>query len=163
MAIVWHDVVYNFGKDGNEEKSAELMMKEEGAVGCSVREAVKRLTIMDTARLIILSTKDHVPLHKQARDVIDLDLYNLSDTALYVETGKKVAEEYSHLSREDWRNGRIKWLVHMLKKPQIYYGFMRPAEKDARENLLYELNRKWRVYEPAIAVPNEDGVVRSDT
>jgi predicted metal-dependent HD superfamily phosphohydrolase len=166
IAIVYHDAVYKPGRKDNEEKSVACMYRDEWGV-----EKEEHLEI---AEKIILSTRHHFPLHRQARDVIDLDLYNLTDFWRYLDTYEKVKEEYSKLDEDKWIKGRVAWLKEFLKRDQIYWGFLKGCDSDARANLIKELKKHGEPVEDfmdrrqrkfvtnILAVPNEDGVVRED-
>jgi predicted metal-dependent HD superfamily phosphohydrolase len=136
IAIAHHDTVYCFGKTGNEEMSAVSMYLEEKG---NYSEKV-----LNTAYKIILSTARHEPQCKEANDVIDLDLFGLSNNPGYWSTLEKVRNEYSnHISQEQWNKGRAEWLNHMLDKKQIYHGFWKGSKHDkfAKTLMRSELDR----------------------
>ena len=153
IAIAHHDTVYCFGREDNEDRSATRMFTEEYG-----KYSDKTI---NTAYKIILSTAKHVPMCKDACDVIDLDLFGLSDEKTYWTMAGDVGDEYiPKVGLERWNQGRSQWLQHMLDKKQIYHGFWKGHDEDAKILMRCELAA--RVAKGGISVPNSDGVVREE-
>lgn len=138
IAIYHHDSVYVIGAKDNESRSAEIMRLEESLFYCS--------KTVDTAYKIILSTARHEPLCEAAKDVIDLDLWGLSASQEeYKSYTYAVYREHApFLKFSEWEAGRGSWLESMLSRKQIYHGFLKGSDENARNNMRRELKKLTR-------------------
>jgi len=137
VAIWYHDYVYDPKSQSNEEDSAYAASKRLMAGGYTI-EAIFNINRM------IVDTKDHLPTHELSKMVIDLDLCGLGETPeVYIETGLKIREEYSHLTDDQWVEGRLKFINKFLNRPSIFQTDWGRAnfEAQALQNLKIELIR----------------------
>lgn len=135
LAIVYHDIVYNPLKKNNEEKSADL--------------AVKELTKIDLAHdlikhcsNLIIATKKHESSHQEIKLFTDADLAILGKNAdQYRDYTKQIRKEYSIYPDFLYYPGRKKVLMHFLNKKRIYLSnyFYDQYEIVAKDNLEKEL------------------------
>jgi predicted metal-dependent HD superfamily phosphohydrolase len=132
-AIWGHDIVYNPGSKNNEIESADLTLTLMEQYGIGVD--------YDIVNKIILSTIDHQPLCPDAMLVIDLDLAGFSDGwSDYKKTNERIREEFSMVTSEQWREGRIAFLNTMLARQPFYLTeYFADNEKLARKNIETEL------------------------
>lgn len=185
-AIWFHDVIYvPFEKD-NEEKSVELFKKFYDDVifpnrsdidkECGYAEELSSRFdnepspwAMIDVTYAILSTKNHKPLNKLAKQLIDLDLAILAEPFwmeeqdmsdkyakkwfcttsgsvnfdyLYDQYLWKIRAEYDPIFEHDslWNAGRKTWIESMLSRDKLFYTEEgAKLEKSARANLSREL------------------------
>jgi len=151
-AIAYHDCVYDARRRDNEERSAELWLRDSeaaaaamGAVMDAVMDADARAWVAETIR----ATQDHLaydPRPPDDRDpatrtrlwMLDLDLTSLGETpAVFDHNTALLRREASHLAETDWRAGQRVFLRRLLDAPRIYRTPVLFAlyEKGARENL----------------------------
>ena len=137
FAIVYHDIIYDPKCYNNEERSGQLAVDRNQDWKMNF-EHVRNLILVTKTHLI---NNELVEKDIQAT-LIDLDLAILGDTPeVYQDYVIKVQKEYAHATGEEWREGRSKWIRSMLKKDSIFYTeWGRKLEKQARENLRYELH-----------------------
>ncbi len=156
-AIVYHDIVYKPTRKDNEEKSAniykdyfwKLFKKESGKIqfGAFI---TPNFTLESLPQRLIMLTKTHRIDNTMwfddqlqiAENLIDLDLAILGDTwEVYQEYVYNVRKEYSHLTDEEWKEGRGKWLSDMMDRKSIYYtDWGKKREDQAKHNLTHEFN-----------------------
>jgi len=76
-----------------------------------------------------------------AQNLIDLDLAILGDTwEVYQEYASNVRKEYAHVTDEQWKAGRGKWLSDMIGRKSIYYtDWGKKREDQAIKNMMKEL------------------------
>ena len=135
LAIAFHDAIYIPGYKNNEDASIALMRT---VVTPKKFSTWFTQDDIDTAASIIRSTIQHRPLVEEAEVIIDLDLVGLASN--YEVNGRKVRLEFSHLTDEEYKQGRIMFLRHMLSKIELFYTdpFI-PYENVARKNIADEL------------------------
>lgn len=105
LAILYHDVVYDATRNDNEEKSVEQFKVDLG-----------NIVIADEVIESILGTK-HGSGNKINARVNDMDLSILAAPKnVYVQYVNDVRKEYSHLSDEQWKVGRKKFVDQMIKQ-----------------------------------------------
>lgn len=137
LAIWFHDVIYTPTRLDNEERSVELFKQ--------FYEDIKRQLVLsntlclidvDKVSFYIMCTKNHFKeIEYEDNDLnylLDFDLYTLGldDFEKYYEINKKVEYEYRHhLTDDEWRLGRVKFLKTVLEKKFIY------RSKETREKL----------------------------
>jgi predicted metal-dependent HD superfamily phosphohydrolase len=137
FALFYHDVVYKVHKTDNEEKSAELAVKQLKQLGAP-------LEIIDKCQALILATKTHV--NSTDPDVnlfTDADLSILgADWEVYADYSQKIRREYAVYPDLLYLPGRKKVLKHFLDMERIFKTdfFFERYEKTARENLTREMN-----------------------
>lgn len=135
LAAWFHDAVYD-GRAGDEERSA--IWAERSLAGLLTADL-----IAEVARLVRL-TETHWP---RAHDLnsgalCDADLAILAAPPLrYAEYTRTVRAEYSHVSDDDFRTGRVRILQDLAQKPHLFHTrYARDRwEHAARVNLEHEL------------------------
>ncbi len=140
-AAYWfHDIIYDFGADDNEEQSAAFADKclEEMKFGEPFRLYVHDL---------ILATKHDKPAEKHDQQLIcDIDLLTLAtDQETFDQFERDIRAEYSHVPEEEYRRGRAALLQKLLDRPSVYQtellsGFEDKARKNL-ENLIAKLRQ----------------------
>lgn len=136
-AILWHDAVYDPRQDGNEERSADLAVRELTACDVDQRTA-------EEVRRLILLTKGH---RAEATDrlgalLVSIDLSILgADEDRYRDYVSGVRQEYAHVPEEEWRAGRSAVLKHLLGADPLFPNpeFRSRLEAKARANMAEEL------------------------
>ena len=136
-AILWHDAVYEPGRRGNEQRSADLARRELTRCGIPERDAE------EVARLIRATETHRVdPGDRLGALMVSIDLAILgADEGRYREYSADVRGEYSHVPDPLWRTGRSLVLERLLAAEPLYpdAGFRSRLEKQARENIAMEL------------------------
>lgn len=133
-AIRFHDAIYVPGADDNEEKSADL-----------ARLWLDDEIAEEAARLIML-TKTHDPADDDidGQIICDCDLAVLAFTPdMFDQYEVLIREEYSFVSDDDFRLGRMAFIRSMLDRDRIFRTgfFYEKYEMRARENLKRSLKR----------------------
>ena len=107
----YHDSVYDSTRSDNENKSAELFLKDSQVLGFKVED-------IDKVIAGILSTN----LSEEPLGVVnDLDLSGLgSDPTTYAQNTENIRKEYSWVSPDVWRTGRTAVLRQLLQRPTLY-------------------------------------------
>lgn len=138
IASIWfHDLIYNPTKSDNEMRSAEIMTNMLGNLGD-----------MNTAELIIIGTKTHVPVKDYdttayfSRIFFDMDLKILSEARnVYERYARGIRKEYGFVNDDDYLDGRTKVLRSFLERDKIYCSYhFEQFEEAARENIEWELD-----------------------
>lgn len=132
LAIWYHDVIYNFLKKDNEEKSAEFFKK-------SFSNLFGYMPLLKNVSELILTTKDHIPSkNPDSGYLVDIDFYSLGvPFEVFVENTNKIRKEYKYFSDADFKKGRIAFLESVLKKDRVYFTdyFHSKYEGRARDNM----------------------------
>lgn len=123
LAALFHDAIYVPGATDNEERSAELMIN-----ALRVHQPGMRADYIETARKLILMTKDHrIPDNatEEERDFLIADMY-LGLSFMPHETAKKmelkIRDEWLSVgtTRKAFRKGRKEFLQSLLDDPDAY-------------------------------------------
>jgi predicted metal-dependent HD superfamily phosphohydrolase len=136
LAWLFHDIVYDVGRDDNEEQSAEfatraLMFDFKGYM----HEGIGKF---------ILATKTHEPsIHHTANLLCDLDLVRLADPyERFLQHSENVYNEYKHvhpkLTKEDFVKRRAKFLADLSEKQDTLFKtnfFITRYEANAQRNI----------------------------
>ena len=108
LTALFHDVVYDPASQTNEEDSANFLIK------CAVDK--KNSDILDVKQMI-LDTKTHnsttnlsESFNKYDMNIVERDFDQL------LEWEKGISEEYSIYSKEEYKEGRLKFLESLLDK-----------------------------------------------
>lgn len=136
-AIWWHDAVYDPAAKDNEERSAQMALRDLPALGASPGEA------QEVARLIRLTAGHQVPEDDRLGAIlvsIDLAILGVppADYDAYV---AQVREEYAHVPEAAWRAGRAAVMRRFLDAPVLFPHPVMRAEREAqaRANIAREL------------------------
>jgi predicted metal-dependent HD superfamily phosphohydrolase len=135
LAAWFHDSVYDGERDAEERSAAWAEDGLDGLVEAPVLEEVARLVRL---------TETHRPEDGDANGcaLSDADLAILAaGPERYHEYRAAIRDEYGHLSDEDFRNGRLQVLRHLLDKETLFHtAYAREAwEAVARANLEAEM------------------------
>ncbi|WP_233258426.1 hypothetical protein [[Phormidium] sp. ETS-05] len=138
FAAWFHDVIYDTRAKDNEEKSAEY-------AGTALNQLGVPSNIIDDVAQIILETKHHQPTgnNRDSQIFIDADLAILgADDTEYRFYAQKIQREYSWMSPEQYREGRMAVLLDLLQRDKIYHTPEMAAklEEKARHNIRGELD-----------------------
>lgn len=134
VAILAHDVIYGAKQEKSDEVlSAELLLEK---LGSAFRPAYH----------LVLATqhfKDKKDFSPEEKIMRSLDLTILGqDIKLYKKYAQNVRKEYSFVSDEDYKNGRIKVLENFLAKEVIFEAnVFSHYENQARQNMKKELTK----------------------
>ncbi|AXH60196.1 HD domain-containing protein [Pseudomonas amygdali] len=135
LSLWLHDSVYNTHSHDNEHKSALLAAELLSSAKLTALSA-------DVTELIMATTHNSEPLAGDAALMVGVDLAILgSNPEAYRSYSAGVRREYSWLSEEAFRLGRIKLLKSFLNRVRI---FEQPAcfdlwERSARANIAGEI------------------------
>ena len=139
FAIWYHDAIYNASKSNNEEKSAELAIKD-------LTELALDSHLIENCYDLIIATKTHQlddALNSfDAQFLLDIDLSILAaDNERYIEYTRQIRREYKIYPDFLYNKGRKKVLKHFLDMEHIYKTelFQDKWESRAKENLKIEL------------------------
>lgn len=132
MALVLHDVIMDFRRSDNEEKSAEF-----------ARDILKRMNAPEefqeeVAELILATKHEAVPVSEDAKMVVDIDLSILAKNRWqFYRYEKNIRKEYAFVPEETFRTKRAEILEKFLERPQIFSleYFREKYEERARKNL----------------------------
>jgi predicted metal-dependent HD superfamily phosphohydrolase len=138
-AAWFHDAVYDVHRSDNEERSADLAVRELTNLGYDPTR------VDEVARLVRL-TASHRPADGDANGAVlcDADLRILaSDPWRHAEYVHDVREEYRHVPEDDFRNGRAAVLRDLLSADRLYRTEVAHGrwEERARANLTFELRQ----------------------
>jgi predicted metal-dependent HD superfamily phosphohydrolase len=137
LAILFHDCVHEPGEQGNERRSADLMVAMLGKdIAPVTLEAAKRL---------ILATADHLlppdlvdPVRADCAAFLDMDFAVFgSAREVYAAFEAAIQEEHSEVAPEEYRAGRRQMLIHFAGRDQLFFTplFRQEFEAQARRNL----------------------------
>jgi len=131
LAIWFHDAVYDSRRADNEEQSAALAKQALSALGAA-SDSIDRIESM------ILATKSHQAIGRDAELMLDIDLGILGQPAAVFESyDQAIRREYAWVPEEQYLNGRTAVLQSFLDRPTIYHTqvFREAYEDQARRNL----------------------------
>lgn len=130
-AIWFHDAVYDATRTDNEIQSSALWMRK--MTPLLVDEPLQ------WGKRAILATIEHLPNDDpDIQLLLDLDLASLGASwEVFQANTQAIRREYSHVSDEDFRKGRLDFLEGMLARRQIYGTkyWHEKLEQKAIENL----------------------------
>lgn len=136
LACWYHDAVYKPWRTDNEELSA-LVAKSDLATMLPANLENEQL-ITDVMRLV-RSTAKHDPTQEDEQILSDLDLSILGESPhIYDAYVRGIMEEYSFVTPEEWREGRMGVLKGFLERESIFV-FLKEFEAPARANMEREL------------------------
>lgn len=138
MKIAWlfHDIVYlpfNINSDlSNEELSLRTLEFYNST------KMFLPLDLIEESKKLIKATEKHISFDEKSAIFLDVDMAYLgADYDIFLNVRKKVREEYSNYSDNDFAKGTINFYLSMLRKDKIYqsdYGLLR-YEQNARYNM----------------------------
>lgn len=121
-AIYFHDYVYDPESKMNEKNSAIAFLDYVNSGKIQLYDIMPTKDFTHAVFNMILDTKEHVPsIIGLSKYLIDLDLWELADTAKYWKNLTLIRKEYSIYFYDEFVEGRIKWINHFLSKEQIFY------------------------------------------
>ena len=144
LAICFHDIYYDVGCDENEKNSA-LNMYSYICENCQyIMYEYKE--DLDIAYDMILASKHHnTELVNENKDIfalffdIDMSYFSL-DSKEYFKVVKLIMKEYlSKYSKEDYINGRIKFLENFMNNTIFSHELFSIYNSKAKENILSEI------------------------
>jgi len=132
IALVLHDVVMDFQRSDNEEKSAEY-----------AREILARMNVSrefadEVANLILATKHDALPQSEDAKLVVDIDLAILGKNRWrFNHYDRQIRQEYAFVPEEIFRKKRAEIMQKFLDRPSIFVTdhFRQKYEAQARKNL----------------------------
>ena len=134
FSIYYHDIIYNTAKSDNEFKSAMLFKKR--------IERTKFTQLGKCVQQIELTKEHELSIDNDTNILLDIDLSILGKSNKeYQEYSEDIRREYKMYSDYEYKNGRKKVLIELLKAPSIYKTdyFKEKYEAIARNNLNLEL------------------------
>ncbi|AJH14939.1 HD domain-containing protein [Myroides profundi] len=136
FTLFYHDIVYDALKGDNEERSANIALKQMSRVG--IKEEICEIVTKQ-----IIATKSHVLTEdRDTNYFLDADLSILGQSFdLYIAYFKEVRKEYSIYPDDVYNPGRLKVLKHIILMDKIFKTeyFYNKLEVQARANIIKEL------------------------
>ena len=141
LALYYHDVIYEPARSDNELKSAEYAIESLSPYLTNEQcKYIYALIIMTATHQINKSTdEDKI---SDAAYLLDMDLSILgAPWSEYQQYTQAVHQEYAHIAKEDYRNGRIAVLQQLLAHPTLYLTeyYHARLEEQARDNIKREI------------------------
>ena len=141
LALYYHDVIYEPARSDNELKSAEYAIESLSPYLTNEQcQYIYALIIMTATHQINKSTdEDKI---SDAAYLLDMDLSILgAPWSEYQQYTQAVHQEYAHIAKEDYRNGRIAVLQQLLAHPTLYLTeyYHARLEEQARDNIKREI------------------------
>lgn len=137
-AIFYHDIVYDFKRNDNEEQSAALAVSRLKQLGLP-EEKIRR------CEKHILATKKHEGSSDHDTNyMVDFDLASLGESPeVFEKNAQNIRREYAHYPEKEFNEGRRKALQHFLDMDRIFKTDACYArfEAQARKNLAEALRR----------------------
>ncbi|HSP84348.1 MAG TPA: hypothetical protein VLN09_01185, partial [Psychrobacter sp.] len=142
LALYYHDVIYNPRRSDNELESAEYAVEAlKGYLSAEQCQHIYALIMMTaTHELHECLDKDTV---SDAAYLLDMDLSILgAPWSEYHQYAQAVRQEYAHVTKENYRVGRIAVLEKLLTHPTLYLTeyYHARLEEQARDNIKHEIN-----------------------
>lgn len=142
FALWYHDAIYDSRRTDNEELSARFAAFEAKGLGLNDE-------FVNEVQALIWAT-NHVSVYEShdAKFMVDIDLSIFGQSeSVFNEYEINIQLEYSHISKEDFRRGRIAVLQKFLDRPNIYstLHFRNKYEEQARKNLVRSRNLWQRI------------------
>jgi predicted metal-dependent HD superfamily phosphohydrolase len=139
IGLMYHDSVYNTGRDDNEEMSADFM------AGTFAEAGLCREFIEIPKKLILATKQGYIPREQDEKLISDIDISCLGQSPdKFDEDSRNIWKEYSWLGPIKYREGRIAVLEGLLQRNSghIYSTdfFREKYEKMAASNINRALN-----------------------
>jgi predicted metal-dependent HD superfamily phosphohydrolase len=133
LGAIFHDITYVPGMDDNELISAEVFGEFAEKVG------MEKSDIKCVKGLIMATTHREKYLSWIGESMCDADLKEMAGTN-YMDNSILIRKEFSYLSDEEWRKGRMEFLRTFLDKLHVFRTdqFRNLYEKKAQANLKAE-------------------------
>jgi predicted metal-dependent HD superfamily phosphohydrolase len=132
IALFFHDVVMDFSRSDNEERSAEFSVQLCREMGMPLR--FRR----EVARLILDTKHNAAPEGIDSQLIIDIDLSILGQTVeIFDDYEKNIRREYAFVPENIFVSRRAEILKCFLDRPSIFWTeyFQGKYEEQARRNL----------------------------
>lgn len=130
LAILFHDVVYLPGYEGNEARSVQLFTQWANSLHIDP-------SLIGQVRLMIAATVHHMAYDDEIGVVCDLDLLVLASDDYDAYTNN-IRREFAFLSNVEFNKGRVKFIKDFLFRESIYHSHFRHLNDAARVNLTRE-------------------------
>jgi predicted metal-dependent HD superfamily phosphohydrolase len=156
FAIVFHDIIYNPKKSGNEAASSVYFRKivlkyfdiSKSMLGDNVEQLVNDAYLTNFVSKVIMATTHNGRLFMDSisptiKLMLDFDLAVLSGTKKeYEEYAKNIRKEYKMFPDKIYNHGRAVVLQSFLAKKKIYLSKeFKSLEKQARKNIETEIKK----------------------
>ena len=141
LALYYHDVIYEPARSDNELKSAEYAIEAlKNYLSAEQCQYIYALIIMTATHQINKSTdEDKI---SDAAYLLDMDLSILgAPWSEYEQYAKDVRQEYAHITKVNYRVGRITVLQKLLTHTTLYLTdyYHSRLEEQARDNIKREI------------------------
>ena len=131
LAIWFHDSIYSAGDPNNEKNSADWFRGN--AEGHLPQDLVERVR-----ELIVCTEHKVLPVTAHEKLTIDIDLSSFGmPMEKFVQDGRRIRQEFSDMSDEDFMAGQIRFLKKLVERTAIYSTeyFNSQYEDKARSNI----------------------------
>ena len=110
VAALFHDIIYEIGKNDNEQKSAEFLNNNTDFVDEFQSNDINK------SFDIIMDTIDHKPNNELSKLLCDLDMYTISDSSFIelLKYEKQIYLEFQKYPFNVYKKGRLQFLRNML-------------------------------------------------
>lgn len=129
LAAIMHDAIYVAGATDNERRSADCAM----VVCCAIEHEGMSYLV---ERYIMDTKHDKTPTTIFGFELCDADLAGLADPwDQFCATGKAIRKEFAHVSDDEFRAGRQKWMRDTLDRGRPLFYLNKALEAPARANM----------------------------
>ena len=148
-AILYHDIIYDVNSNMNEENSAVYFHKWAAKWSQDSNEYPLWMPESNVSKIChyIIETKKHDVALSSDTDLqffidVDMSILGREKCEEYLQYCDKIRLEYGHLSNNDWRYGRTKFLRSTLDEEKIIFAtpeIRDQLESNAKRNIQLEL------------------------
>jgi predicted metal-dependent HD superfamily phosphohydrolase len=140
LAIWFHDSIYNSKSKDNEINSVFYLI--------NFLNNVPNFNLLNfkfsvpVFKMILCTRHNNTSTTRLEKIMCDIDLRDGFNEGHYMDNSINIKKEFSHLSDEEWIEGRINFLNDFLKRKRIYQTdeYYNKYEEQAKLNLNKELN-----------------------
>ncbi|RYD57985.1 MAG: hypothetical protein EOP56_06855 [Sphingobacteriales bacterium] len=136
FAAFYHDVIYDTGRNDNEEQSAFFAVDRLRNIG------VDEVVIHNCKEYIVATSNHDKSADSDCNIFVDADLSILGTPwNEYLQYSENIKKEYAHVPDALYRPGRSAVLMKFLEREQIFNSkfFFEKYERQAKENIRKEL------------------------